>query len=286
MQYVYIKFPKTGLGNMLLPWARGIVFAKSNHLPCINAAWWSFKWGTLLRRESRNRLYWGYFKETPLWKRLWILLRIQTSKVIYEPNVQSICSEGSCVYVFNKIMVETDLFAQLEDQQTYLYEQLLQTLQPTLRHKLNLLKPPVIGMHIRRGDFKRGSTITPNAYFINGINLCRQIAGKQLPVTVFSDAAASEIQDILDLPFVTLSPPKEDVLDILLLSKSDILFLSATSTFSYWAGFFSNSIVIRPNSDWLPNIKKKAPLPYQEIIWDGSSQFSFELNFQNTVNEG
>jgi hypothetical protein len=178
------------------------------------------------------------------------------------------------------------LFAQLEDQRTYLYEQLLQALQPTLRHKLNLLKPPVIGMHIRRGDFKRGSTITPNAYFINGINLCRQIAGKQLPVTVFSDAAASEIQDILDLPFVTLSPPKEDVLDILLLSKSDILFLSATSTFSYWAGFFSNSIVIRPNSDWLPNIKKKAPLPYQEIIWDGSSQFSFQLNFQNTVNEG
>ena len=54
MQKVYIKFPKTGLGNMLLVWARGVAFAKLNNLSYGTSSWWGLRWGALIRREQKK----------------------------------------------------------------------------------------------------------------------------------------------------------------------------------------------------------------------------------------
>ncbi len=73
----------------------------------------------------------------------------------------------------------------------------------------------MIGVHIRRGDFKMGNQTTPLSYFINTINLIRKNVAKELPVTVFSDAHNAEIADILELPGVKIAEDKPDILDIL-----------------------------------------------------------------------
>lgn len=72
---VYVKFPKTGLGNMLLVWANAFVFAKMNKMELVLSSWWGFHWGAILRKERKKRLYYNYFKETNVFKRcLYFLL--------------------------------------------------------------------------------------------------------------------------------------------------------------------------------------------------------------------
>ena len=60
---VYVDFPKVGLGNMLLVWARAVVFCKLNNLDLTTSSWWGLRWGALLRRESKKRLYYQYLIE-------------------------------------------------------------------------------------------------------------------------------------------------------------------------------------------------------------------------------
>ena len=63
---VFVQFPRTGLGNMMLIWARGVVLSKANNIPLICSLWYGIRLGPILRNEPKKRFYWGYFKETPL----------------------------------------------------------------------------------------------------------------------------------------------------------------------------------------------------------------------------
>ena len=138
-----------------------------------------------------------------------------------------------------------------------------------MKSKLKDYPIPVIGIHIRRGDFKMGNPITPLSFFIEGIKLVRECAGSNLPVTVFTDASKEEITDILQLPNVSLAAPKPDILDIILLSKSKVLFLSKSSSFSYWGAFLSDALVVRPINDWQKKIRESNDRSnYREFFFD------------------
>src|SRR5207249_8991781 len=97
---------------------------------------------------------------------------------------------------------------------------------------------------------KLGSPFTPNEFFIDAINFIRQKTNSLLSVTVFTDAEPDEIADILQLPEVKLAERKPDILDILLMSQSKLIVLSKSSTFSYWAAFLSDAILIKAADDW------------------------------------
>ncbi|MEO6231211.1 MAG: alpha-1,2-fucosyltransferase [Ferruginibacter sp.] len=275
---VFITFPKTGLGNMLFIWARGLVFSQINRLPMVTASWWGFRWGAIIRKEKRNRLYWKYFKETPLLTRLAIKLSLKQR--IIEPPVQRIdLPEDSKIYCFNTVMPDVDLFVSLRDHKELIRLQLLEILHPVQKKNLSLFNAPEIGIHVRRGDFLMGSNLTPLAFFIKGINLIREEIGKEITVTIFSDATKEELKQLLNLPFTTLAAEKADILDIILLSKSKILMLSASSTFSYWGAFLSEAFVIRPHTDWLININDddEHNCAYKEMKWDARNEKDIEL---------
>jgi hypothetical protein len=70
------------------------------------------------------------------------------------------------------------------------------------------------------------------------------VHGKSLPVTVFTDGRKSELQQLFELENIFLSEDNDDLTDLLLLSRSKILITSAGSTFSYWAAFISEGIII------------------------------------------
>lgn len=245
-----------GMGNCLLLWAYALVFARMNDLELVVSRWGRFRWGAILRGEKKNRRYTGYFKETP-WMKLWLLrLTMIFSGKEYDPKVEKIVPDTKArFYVFTKPYPSRELFKTLEPFEEMIWEELIQLLVPGLQRKYDALPAPQIGIHIRRGDFKVGNPITSNEFFIRSINAIREAAGGELEVTVFTDADDEEISDILSLNNVVKSKNKEDILDILQMSKSRFLVLSQSSTFSYWAAFLSEAFVVVSSDDWQKNIK-------------------------------
>jgi hypothetical protein len=146
----------------------------------------------------------------------------------------------------------------------------------------------VISVHIRRGDFKFGNPITSLSFFIDAINSIRNVYGDELPVTIFTDAENTEIEDVLKLPAVCLSEEKPDILDILIMSMSRFIILSQSSTFSYWGAFLSDAVILKPHTDWQQYIRSsKINSNYPEINWKEGDEECVEtlrkhyLNLQN-----
>jgi hypothetical protein len=236
----------------MLVWAKGMLFAKINGLPLVISSWWGFHWGALIRRERKTRLYLGYFKETGLLERLVTRCQLCFRKIIPEPAIGHMVEEDNTktIFFFNKVITNEDLFYGIRDHQEIIRQELYAMLNPGMKKRLDSYPVPVIGVHIRRGDFKIGNQTTPLEYFINAINLIRQTVDENAPVTVFTDADKTEISELMKLPNIVIAENKPDILDILLLSKSKIMVLSRSSTFGYWAAFLSDALVIRPHNDW------------------------------------
>lgn len=268
---VYVKFPKTGLGNLLLIWARAKVFAHINELPMVTSSWWGFRAGAWLRREKKKRLYWGYFKEDSLIKRIQATFYSIKIPTVHEPEIEILSAaqkQTPAFFLFDTVTVNEDLFAPVRSYRNYIRDEINKILSPALQRQLTKYKEPVIAVHIRRGDFKLGNPVTPLSFFIDGINAVRKSVNDNWQVTIFTDAEKNEIAEILLLPNIKLAETKPDILDILLMSKSRVLILSQSSSFSYWGAFLSDAVILKPSGDWQgelrpAEINKQTP----EIKW-------------------
>lgn len=74
-------------------------------------------------------------------------------------------------------------------------------------------------------------------------------------MTVFTDAEVYKLPEIMRLENIHRSENKPDILDILLMSRSQVLILSQSSTFSYWSAFLSDALVVLPENDWQNTIR-------------------------------
>ncbi len=260
---------------MLLVWAKAIVFGRLNHLEVVSSSWWGLRWGALLRGERKKRLYRHYFIETDWKARAWYKMRQRFSPVIFDPPVEKILPHSrrhGQVFVFQKVINDIDLFGSIRNHRAFVKQQIIEQLHPERRKELASYKRPLVAMHIRRGDFKLGNQETPLSYFINAIRIIRESSQTALPVTIFSDASKEELQAINELPDIVFHESKSDIVDILLMSDSKILVLSQSSTFSYWAAFLSEALVIMPEADWQEEIRGKEEFP--EIKWDNNDEAS------------
>lgn len=286
MARVYVKFPKTGLGNMLLVWANALIFSQINQLEMTTSSWWGLRTGALLRRERKKRIYHNYFKETSILNTWQFHLQRMIWQVKKNPLIEKLSREerySKTIFLFDKAITHERLFFNLGQHKEFIKEQLLFLLHPHQLKELGKFKEPVVGVHIRRGDFKLANQITSLSYFITAIQLIRCTVGHNVPVTVFSDARREELEEILDLPEIRIAEDKADILDILLLSKSKILLLSQSSTFSYWAAFLSEALVIVPENDWQVRIKETNE-KYAEVRWshnDAQSTANLEKSVQS-----
>ena len=284
MAKVFVKFPKTGLGNMMLVWAHAIVFARINELEVVTSSWWGFRWGALLRGEKRKRLYRNYFKETNLVKRNLFRFKLLFIEVVKDPDISKLSIDektSNKIFLFQKIIRDDDLFKFLRDHQPFIKEELYKILNDQKKQELSKYPNPNIALHVRRGDFKMGNKITPLSHFIRAINIIRKVSGEILPVTIFTDATKNEISELLALQEVSLAAKNPDIIDLLLMSRSRFIVSSADSTFSYWAAFLSGAFVIIPFNDWQKKIKDPAN-HYVEIKWDASESKS-SLQLEETL---
>lgn len=112
---------------------------------------------------------------------------------------------------------------------------------------------PVIGVHIRHGDFrplrpgedfaKVGLVRVPLVYFRSRVLALRQVLG-ELPVTVFSDGRDEDLREVLDLPNVSRSNTASDLVDLLLLAQSQLILPAPGSSFAHVATFLADAPVM------------------------------------------
>lgn len=254
--YCYAKLPRAGLGNMLFVWARARIFAQLNDLPFAVSSWKHFNIGTFLRRERSKRIYAGYFSGTEEWGTLKSSWMLRNYTQVIEPPVAPLACGAThkTVYIFNQIPHWDNFFRDIKPQRQFIREEFYRVLAPVHRETVECASPPIIGVHVRQGDFRPlrigedfaqvGAVRTPLKYFEDVINNIRQVHGSSLPVTIFSDGHDHELAPLLEMPNVVRAEKNADVGDLLLLSASRIIVTSAGSTFSYWSAFLSDSPVI------------------------------------------
>lgn len=257
--FVLINPPKAGLGNQLFAIMNGILYAKLNSIDYKYINLNLFNIGPYLRFEKSKRKYSSYFNfhSSVSFYILYFLkyqLLIPKQKLIFNPNKSFLNDNLNHVYIFNSSAHWSDYFAFLKDHRKLVIGLFFNVLNEDLKKKYYDLSNPIIGVHIRRGDFLtfqsddhfrvNGNTKTPDFYFIEIINKIREYTNKVIPVKVFSDGYKSELNNILNLENIELIENNNDMLDLLHLSKSHLIITSAGSTFSYWASFLSNATLI------------------------------------------
>lgn len=256
---VICKLPNAGLGNQLFPLMRAYTFAYLNKLPVMVLNYHQIKPGPWIRGEKNKRNYKGFFVfEKNIISLGWDNLKLKSiyKTAIIEPEIKVIETDKAIAnsFLFKEIPHYSSRFNGLKENRDLVIQLLRKLVKPENKEKLNQLTDPVIGVHIRMGDFRKlkegeefgkmGTVRTPEDYFINTINDIRKLHGSELPVSVFTDGLKKELPGLFKLKNITLIEGNKDLVDLLLLSRSKIIVTSASSTFSYWAAFISDAAII------------------------------------------
>lgn len=246
----HAKLPRTGLGNMLLVWARALVFAELNQIPLVTSGFAALRVGPFLRFEREKRIYVRDFLPPSPRAYARALLYSRLGRVIREAPIERLPDaelRALSVYVYEAL---PDFFLSFAEHRDLIRARLLSMLAPERRRELEAAQPPVIGVHVRRGDFgklseghdlSRSLGPTPLSHFIRLIQMIRTFVQKDLDVTVFSDGHDAELSPLLSMPNVRRAPRSAAIVDLLLLSRSKVVIPSAWSTFSLWSGFLSDA---------------------------------------------
>jgi hypothetical protein len=250
------NLPYAGLGNMLLVWARAVVFAEINRLPIQQPNWYNLHIGPWLRQEKCKRYYGSFFHSKGYQSTFstYVTGLGHPKHLHFNPAIQPLDSSASLyqasgrhVFVFDTLPPWHDYFQDLKEFHSIVKKKLYDYVRPSVL-KAILEKPaPEIGIHIRRGDYqepKEGDDFriqrhayTPLNWYVDTLKTIRQVAGWDVPTTIFSDGYSTELQEILELPQVSLSAETSALSDLLTMSRSRLLLGSCHSSFSSWASY-------------------------------------------------
>jgi hypothetical protein len=262
--------PKAGLGNKLYVWAKATVFSYLNQTELITFGWTQPSLGPFFRREKSKRLYLGQFKNPKYFDLSTLLQYWIFAERITDPDLVIKANDFNKneLILFKGLRkgIPDDSFRDLKPFRFYLKDKLQDMLTPKVKNLLSESSTPVIGIHVRRGDFRQTSWMTSLDYFCGRTSQIRYAAGKCLPVTVFSDGSDDELAPLLDMPGVKRAPSNPEIVDMLLLSRSKVLVTCPASTFSNWAAFLSDGVVIR---DYLFPHKDARPQEINQIFFEG-----------------
>jgi hypothetical protein len=272
-----------GLGNIMFPWARGIVFARKHNFQKINSSWKTFKFGTFLRGERDKRTYHNIFEE----KNVGGLQKFLCLFFIKKINESDFYKNSNCTSKHLTVTFEgmKNQMADIVDDYEIVREELLKIIRP--KH-LNLAKKnstKYIAVHVRLGDFyepENESQIRngmyncrlPIEWYITIINKIRLKYGEDIPVSVFSDGKDNELISLLKLPNVTRVIDGSGISDMISLSMSGIL-IASNSTFSLWSSYLGRIPTI-----WFPGTFRINLFKKEENIFEG------EIDYDNELPEG
>lgn len=245
---VVADLPNAGMCNLLLIWAKAYVFSELNNMPLYVLGWNRIRLGPWLRRENSKRYYGKYFKRNTCHLKYYFIRHVNKRLIIEEPELRKLNVAKSQIYVFKEVPNKIDYFKDLREHRLLVKSGFFDMIKK--KYKISSTSTSkVIGVHIRRGDFKIvKSSITPASYFINVINKVRSHVSATVPVTVVSDGSSRELSEVLEMTNVSLFQSGDDLVDLLTLSQCDIIIPSKGSTYSLWASFISEADIILPSN--------------------------------------
>jgi hypothetical protein len=304
MGIVICKIPKAGLGNQLFPLMKASVFASINELPLVILGYNQFKIGPYLRGDKSKRKYTGYFsfQKSILGEQVdrLKLLQYATYKKEEDPRIQRLpeSRKQKTIFSFSTLPHWSDYFEDLKQHRELVMQLFRDWINPAILDELDHADSPVIGVHIRMGDFRKlnsgedfsktGAVRTPEEYFVKTIQLLRKIAGKELAVSLFTDGYRHELGRVMGLRNIELVEGNPDILDMLQLSRSQVIVSSAGSTFSYWAGFLSQaSLIMHPDHIHEPIRPDELNAKYYEgALSEDSVSPLLEMNLKQIAGRG
>ncbi|MEE2700027.1 MAG: alpha-1,2-fucosyltransferase [Bacteroidota bacterium] len=256
-----IRLGGAGLGNILFPWARALVYAKENNCRRIQTTWKNLKIGTFLRMERDKRLYFDLFTGNDGvsgLKKFWLLNF--SNKVRYFKGMD-------------------DLFTPFQTHQTFVKEELLKIINPCHLDNANKFNTNSIAIHIRMGDFENPKNEQilrdgnwnyrlPIKWYKNIIEQLRKES--DLPIFIFSDVEDEDLAEILALKDCKRAYFGSAISDMIALSNAKIL-VSSASTFSMWGSFLGQMPTI-----WFPG-QLRQRLINDNNVFEGELDYDDEL---------
>lgn len=244
---VHAVLPRAGLANRLLVWARAAVFAKTHGLPLYVQGWGHIHIGPLLRREKSLRYYGtffnspGYFRGAARLKRIRLL---NSNRIITEPALDAGADASGQCFVFKKVPAKEDYFKDLRGHEEFVAGAFRKMIRQRWHDQLPERTSPFIALHVRRGDFQTvGIELSGESYFAATLARLRAATGIQRAM-IFSDASADQIPELVQQPDVSLAQYDSEIMDLLEMSRADVIVTSLRSTFGYWGGFVSEAAII------------------------------------------
>lgn len=235
----------SGLGNLLMTWARCITIARKYNAQVIEPTWRQVAVRHIVRRSLDRRSYGNLFSCPPNHihglRKLWLLLTLKRMTETEFNENESGTADGRIV-MFSGI--RGDFLPMVKDHE-FVARSLNEIVQG--RHKKGLCFDfeGSISAHIRRGDFHMTDRLTDIEWFVEKVSQLRTI--KYFPVYVFSDGTDEELAPLMDLGGVQRLFFGSAMADLLALSKSNILLASKGSTYSLWASYLGRFPVIWPD---------------------------------------
>lgn len=248
MKYVYPKLSEIdlyltrvgglGLGNMLFTYAKALLYARDEKAQMIWPTWNSIPIGQILRNEQGKRFYFDLFQNSENAvsgiKKVWLL---------------TFCKKDICF--FSGMEGEFEPIKGKENS-VYIRTHLKKILKKKNRDSLGFQPGNAICMHVRLGDFTRGTEeeikagrpnmSIPIEWYAGMVKQIRSVAGK-VPVYVFSDGTKEELKLLLEMENVYQMTYGTAISDIMAMSNAK-MFIASGSTFSRWVRFLGRMSTI------------------------------------------
>lgn len=242
---------RSGLGNMLFPWARAEIFARTYHASVLAPNWGWLRLGPYLRGEPEKRNYRGMF-DAPHFVRgvaRWLIIvsAESTDETAFDPATIGQVRRRPSAVVFHGFQ---GAFKPLLPERAFVRQQLL-SITPEKTREETQCDAHFIGVHVRRGDITRSGLdpeqlakvwqFTPISWFIDMVKCIRRKREfADIPIIIFTDGSDDEVGDLLKFNNVRMHPRATALADMWTLSKADLLIAGGASTFAHWANFLGD----------------------------------------------
>jgi hypothetical protein len=245
--YGYPALMKAGLGNMLVPWARCLLWCRDYDAQMIAPHWTKIRLGPFLRGERDKRLYQRFFNHGGGIAGIRRTVLLATSRTVEDHEWQSgprAQARGRTVVRFSGMEGTGALAGRHREVARELSRITKPKYQPAAIHDR-----PFVGIHVRMGDFTPASEAEltsglhcrriPLHWYVDTLLELRKALGKSMEAKVFSDSAGGEIEPLLRIAGTWLSEGRAAITDMLALSKAAVIVASG-SAFSMWASYLGD----------------------------------------------
>lgn len=255
--YGYPVLMRAGLGNMLVPWAKCVLWCKDNNVQMIAPFWTKLRVGPYLRRERDKRQYQRLFNHGDQIAGVRRAILLAVSRRIDESQLHWGGVPGGVrpvVVCFRSMQGQHSL----AERHAEVAEELRRITNPRFM-PAEVWERPFVGIHVRLGDFAQASDgqlhvgahnrRIPVQWYVEALLELRRALGCQLDARVFSDGGSEELQPLLRTPNTTRYAAGSAITELLALAKASVVIASG-SAFSMWASFLGSAPTI-----WYPGQK-------------------------------